>query len=181
MTNRTSTETSSSCKNQMFEEKTPDAVEPADGDTDKGDQNRKEQRQQTLRTQKCGPADKNFHDPVYAGDQKQNDLQQSRLFIEPTNNRTCHEFLLHTVITNPLSLYTISEKSQDAISRRDIRKTNTQTPSQRIRFPPSAWKRSGRCPTRARICTGVTGFPSLVLYKPCSLITRARSTACIVC
>ena len=67
----------------MLEEEAPDEVQPAERKPEECDEDRHHEGDEALRLEECGPSDKNFHDPVDAGDQEQDDLNESALPIKP--------------------------------------------------------------------------------------------------
>ena len=73
-------------KDEMFEEKAPDEVEPTEGKAEESDQNRDDERDEALRFEEGRPSDDDLNEPVHDGDQEQDDLDESALLVEPCSH-----------------------------------------------------------------------------------------------
>lgn len=72
----------------MFRQQNPDQVEPADDNT-AGDryENTNDKTEQTALLCPRRPSHDDFRNPVDAGDQKQNNLNQTALFVKPSHKK----------------------------------------------------------------------------------------------
>ena len=75
-------------KEQLLEKKHPDKVEPAEYEAGKGDDKADDQAEETALLTESGPSYKNFGDPVHTGNEEQNDLHQTALFVKPSHDNT---------------------------------------------------------------------------------------------
>ena len=77
-----------------MEQQTPDRVEPSDDKSEEGDKNCRDQCQKFSCFDESGPSYEDFYDPVDAGDQKQNDLNETGLFVKPSCNHEISPFYI---------------------------------------------------------------------------------------
>jgi hypothetical protein len=74
-------------QNQLLEQQYPDQVDPAEAQTEEGNQDTNDQANQTTLLEEGAPSDEQLSDPVNTGDQKQNDLYQTALFVKPSHEK----------------------------------------------------------------------------------------------
>jgi hypothetical protein len=72
---------------QLLEKQYPKQIDPTDDNT-RGDrnQNTDDQSQQTTLFEKGRPSDNDLGDPVHTGDQEQQKLHQTALFVKPSHD-----------------------------------------------------------------------------------------------
>ena len=70
-------------QDEMLEQQAPDRVEPANENAEEGDDEADDEAQSAALLEESAPSDKDLGDPVDDGDEKQDDLNQAALFVEP--------------------------------------------------------------------------------------------------
>ena len=72
---------------QMFCEQAPDGVQPTDNYTEYGYDKTDYQPYRSAFLKKCSPPYNNFHNSVYAGNNKKDDLNKTRKFVKPSHKQ----------------------------------------------------------------------------------------------
>ena len=75
-------------KEKLLEKKYPDKVEPADKCATDGNDEADDQSENSTLFEECGPSYDDLSNPVNAGDEKQNDLNQTALFVKPSHSKS---------------------------------------------------------------------------------------------